>query len=81
MESKSFDMIKNIAVDFINHKGRCFIIDGYAGWDKNERVKVRTYCTRTYHALFMKNMLVRPTQKEIDEDFSKGADINIFNAG
>lgn len=29
----------------------------------------------------MRNMLRRPTQKEIDEDFSRGADINIFNAG
>jgi phosphoenolpyruvate carboxykinase (ATP) len=68
-------------VDFINHKGRCMIVDGYAGWDPNERVKVRAYCTRSYHALFMRNMLARPTPKEINEDFSKGADINIFNAG
>ena len=35
MEPQSFGMIKSIAVDFINHKGRCFVVDGYAGWDKN----------------------------------------------
>lgn len=26
-------------------------------------------------------MLIRPTEKELEEDFSKGVDINIFNAG
>lgn len=57
------------------------VVDGYAGWDKKNRVKVRTFCTRTYHALFMRNMLIRPTEKELEEDFSKGVDINIFNAG
>lgn len=58
-------MIKSIAVDYINHKGRILVVDGYAGWDPQERIKVRTFCTRTYHALFMKNMLIRPTIKEI----------------
>lgn len=56
-------MIKSIAVDYINHKGRILVVDGYAGWDPQERIKVRTFCTRTYHALFMKNMLIRPTIK------------------
>lgn len=28
----------------------------------------------------MHNMLIKPTQKELVEDFSKGVDINIFNA-
>jgi len=26
-------------------------------------------------------MLIRPTEKELEEDFSKGVDINVFNAG
>jgi ATP-dependent phosphoenolpyruvate carboxykinase len=26
-------------------------------------------------------MLVRPTEKELLEDFSKGADVHVFNAG
>lgn len=26
-------------------------------------------------------MLIRPTEQELDEDFSRGVDINIFNAG
>lgn len=39
------------------------------------------YCTRPYHTLFMKNMLIRPTEKQLQEDFSKGFDYEIFNAG
>ncbi len=57
------------------------MVDGYLGWDKNHRLKVRAYCTRTYHALFLKNMLVRPTETEIQSDFSSEIDITLFNAG
>lgn len=74
-------MIEKIAIDYINHKGRCIVVDGYAGWDPQNKVKVRVFCTRTYHALFMRNMLIRPTEKELAEDFVKGVDISIFNAG
>jgi phosphoenolpyruvate carboxykinase (ATP) len=56
-------------------------VDGYAGWDPDYRVKIRVVCTRAYHALFMNNMLVKPTLKELEEDFSEGADYYIFNAG
>ena len=60
---------------------RCIVVDGYIGWNKETRLKVRSFCTRSYHALFMHNMLVRPTERELLEDFSKGADVHIFNAG
>ncbi len=36
-------------------------------------------CARAYHALFMYNMLIRPTEKELAE-FGK-PDFTIFNAG
>jgi phosphoenolpyruvate carboxykinase (ATP) len=57
------------------------VVDGYIGWNPNNRFKVRTFCTRSYHALFMHNMLVRPTEKELQEDFTKGVDIHVFNGG
>jgi phosphoenolpyruvate carboxykinase (ATP) len=57
------------------------VVDGYAGWDLDERIKIRVICTRSYHALFMTNMLIRPTQAELDRDFAGGADYYIFNAG
>lgn len=29
----------------------------------------------------MHNLLVRPTEKELQEDFTKGVDVHVFNAG
>lgn len=73
-------MAEQLAIQYLNHKGNCIVVDGYAGWDQENRLKVRTFCGKSYHALFMHNMLIKPTQKELLEDFSKGVDINIFNA-
>ena len=36
-----------------------FVIDGYAGWDEEYRIKTRVISVRPYHALFMKQMLIR----------------------
>ena len=56
-------MIERFALDFLNHNQRVFVIDGYLGWDKEHRLKIRTYAHRSYHALFMKNMLIEPTKE------------------
>jgi phosphoenolpyruvate carboxykinase (ATP) len=74
-------MIENLAISYINHKAKFYLIDGYLGWDPKYRLKVRTYCTRTYHALFLKNMLVQPTKAELEQDFSTSIDIQLFNGG
>lgn len=54
------------------------MIDGFAGWDERYRIRVRVVCARAYHALFMRNMLIRPTREEL-----KGfhPDYVIYNAG
>jgi phosphoenolpyruvate carboxykinase (ATP) len=57
------------------------VVDGYVGWDPRYRLKIRVLCSRVYHALFMRNMLIVPTQRELETDFSKGVDFHIFNAG
>ena len=67
------------AIDYLNTRDLLYVIDGFAGWDKKNRIKVRIICERAYHALFMHNMLVRPTPEELlhfgDPDYV------IFNAG
>src|SRR5690606_9582345 len=55
------------------------VIDGFAGWDPKYRIKVRVICTRAYHALFMHNMLIRPTKEEL-ANFGD-PDWVIYNAG
>lgn len=43
------------------------------------RIKIRVVCARAYHALFMYNMLIRPTDQEL-LNFGK-PDFTILNAG
>ncbi len=67
------------AIDYLNICDRLFVVDAFAGWDPKYRLKVRIICTRAYHALFMQNMLIMPTAKELAE-FGE-PDYVIFNAG
>ncbi|KAI1364123.1 phosphoenolpyruvate carboxykinase [Xylaria arbuscula] len=66
------------AVDYLNTRSRIYVIDGYAGWDEKYRIRVRVVCARAYHALFMRNMLIRPPREEL-EHFHP--DYTIYNAG
>ena len=59
MTPESFQMNKQRAVDYMNLRPRVFIIDQYAGWDPRYQIKTRVISTRPYHALFMKQMLIR----------------------
>ena len=67
------------AVDYLNTRSRLYCIDAFAGWDPKYRLKVRIVCARPYHALFMHNMLIRPTPDEL-ATFGE-PDAVIFNAG
>jgi phosphoenolpyruvate carboxykinase (ATP) len=59
-----------------------FVVDGYANWDNagGHRVKVRVVAERPYHALFMRNMLIRPSEQELAQSFGE-PDLVIYNAG
>lgn len=75
---QSFMTNRERAIDYLNVQDRVYVVDGYAGHDATTgRLAVRVVCSRAYHALFMHNMLVRPT--EADGDFEP--DCIIFNAG
>jgi len=67
------------AADYLNALDRVFAIDAFAGADPAHRLKVRVLCDRCYHALFMWNMLVRPTAEEL-ASFGE-PDLVIYNAG
>lgn len=81
IEKASYKVLEEIAIDYLNTRPRIYVVDGYAGWDKNNRMKFRIFASRAYHALFMRNMLIRPTEEELKTDFADGADYYIFNAG
>ena len=67
------------AIDFLNTRDYLYVVDGFAGWDPSHRIKVRVICAEAYHALFMHNMLIRPTGAEL-ADFGD-PDFVIYNAG
>jgi len=56
-------MLDDLARNYLNSRKRIYVVDGYAGYEKSERIRVRVVCTRSYHALFMTNMLVKPTSQ------------------
>ena len=81
MTPESFTLNKQRAVDFLNMRPRVFIIDQYAGWDKKYQLKTRIISARPYHALFMKNMLIKGDADEIAKDFKTGPDFTVINSG
>jgi phosphoenolpyruvate carboxykinase (ATP) len=76
---RSFGMCRQRAQDYLARCPRLYVIDGFAGWDPAYRLKVRVICSRPYHALFMHNMLRRPSADEL-ADF-RVPDYTIYNAG
>ncbi|UKK00337.2 phosphoenolpyruvate carboxykinase [Theileria orientalis] len=78
IDLESFNMNKKLAIDFINTNERIYVTDAFAGWDPDHRLKVRVVSIRAYHALFMHNLLIVPSQDEL-KDFNP--DFTIYNAG
>jgi phosphoenolpyruvate carboxykinase (ATP) len=79
LKHHAFDINRERAQDYLNIQKRLYVVDGYAGWRPEHRLKVRVVCARAYHALFMHNMLIRPTQDEL-RNFGE-PDFSILNAG
>jgi len=75
----SFLINRERAVDYLNTRDQIYIVDGFAGWDSKYQIKVRVVCERAYHALFMQNMLIRPTREQL-ANFGE-PDYVIYNAG
>jgi phosphoenolpyruvate carboxykinase (ATP) len=71
----------NRCISFLNSAPQLFVVDGYASWDDRYKITVRVICTRAYHAMFMRNMLIRPTMEQIEKDFQQGAEWTILNSG
>jgi len=77
--NETFDQLKESATQFLNECPNLYVLDGFAGWDPEHRLKIRIICSRPYHALFMHNMLIRPTAEEL-KNFGE-PDYVIYNAG
>ncbi|CAL1164159.1 unnamed protein product [Cladocopium goreaui] len=79
LSENSFKINRERAIDYLNTRPRLYVLDGFAGWDPEFRYKIRIITSRAYHALFMHNMLIRPTAEEL-ANFGT-PDYTIYNAG
>ncbi|MEM6644967.1 MAG: phosphoenolpyruvate carboxykinase (ATP) [Bacteroidota bacterium] len=79
LDENAFMVNRERAIDYLNTLKRLYVVDGFAGWDPRYRLKVRIICSRPYHALFMHNMLIRPTAEEL-ATFGE-PDFVVYNAG
>jgi phosphoenolpyruvate carboxykinase (ATP) len=59
-----------------------YVIDGFAGWDPACRMAIRFITSRTYHALFMNNLLIKDSTPAMDSSFAiHGPDFTIIDCG
>jgi len=79
LTERSYLINRQRAIDYLNTRKRIFVFDGFAGWDPTHQIKVRVIAESAYHALFMHNMLIRPTMEEL-AGFGE-PDLTILNAG
>ncbi len=79
LDEHTFKVNRQRAIDYLNLCDPLYVMDGFAGWDEKHRLKVRIICTRPYHALFMHNMLIRPSKEQL-ENFGE-PDFVVYNAG
>ena len=79
LDEQVFVINRQRAIDYLNTREQLYVFDGFAGWDPHYRIKVRVICARAYHALFMRNLLIRPTAEEL-ANFGE-PDYVIYNAG
>ncbi|GIL81544.1 hypothetical protein Vretimale_948 [Volvox reticuliferus] len=79
MDDRTFLTNRERAIDYLNTLDRIYVVDAFVNWDLASRLKIRVVTSRAYHALFMHNMLIRPTTEEL-ESFGE-PDFVIYNAG
>ena len=79
LDEHAFNANRERALDYLNTRDQIYVVDGFAGWDPRYQLKIRVVTTRAYHALFMRNMLIRPTEEQLAK-FGE-PDYTILNAG
>ena len=77
LEPEQYDRIRRLLIDYGRDHKR-YVIDTFAGADPSRRISVRFIVERPYHALFIRQLLIRPTPVEL-RDFAP--DWTIFDYG
>jgi phosphoenolpyruvate carboxykinase (ATP) len=64
MEPEVFSNLLSKATGFIKGK-KMYVVDTYGGADPNHRISARFIVQKAWHALFIKQLLIRPTEEEL----------------
>lgn len=64
LEPEAFASVREKVADYLRDK-TIYVIDTFAGADPAHRIAVRFIVERPYHALFIKQLLIRPTEAEL----------------
>lgn len=65
VDDKAWKKLYNIGAEALNEK-KLYIVDGYAGANKETRLGVRFIMEVAWQAHFVKNMFIRPTEEELE---------------
>ena len=66
IESDSFDALYDKMMDYANSLEEVFVRDAYACANPNYRLNVRVYTEYPWQNLFVYNMFLRPTEKDLE---------------
>lgn len=64
LSQSAWDHLKHIVVDQLSNK-KIYVVDAFAGANKDSRLSVRFIMEVAWQAHFVKNMFVRPTDEEL----------------
>ena len=64
MDPEVFAALRKKVQDYTIGK-TLYVIDTFGGWDPDYRIAVRFIVERPYHALFIRQLLIRPTEAEL----------------
>ena len=76
MSSEAFDVLHMDMLDHIKEKD-LFVQDLYGGADPKYRIGVRVITEYSWHNLFIRHLLIRPTQSELETYISDFSIINL----
>jgi phosphoenolpyruvate carboxykinase (ATP) len=64
MEPDTFAKLRDKVRGYAEGK-TLYVVDTFGGWDPTHRIAVRFIVERPYHALFIKQLLIRPSEAEL----------------
>ncbi|MFY9234206.1 MAG: phosphoenolpyruvate carboxykinase (ATP) [Fimbriimonadaceae bacterium] len=65
MEPSTFERVRDKVYGFMRGKN-LYVVDAYGGADSKHRIRVRVIVQKAWHALFIKQLLIRPPLHELE---------------